>query len=149
MILTQHFALDEMVVSQEAARRGIDNRPGAAALAELRRTAELLECVRALLQRPVIVSSGYRCPALNQAVGGTPGSAHVWGGAADIVVPGYGTPLAVARELARHAQSVDFDQLIHEFDAWVHVGRAPAGQAARHQVLTIDRAGARFGLGGA
>jgi len=57
--------------------------------------------------------------------------------------------LAVARHLASFAASLDFDQLIHEFGGWVHVGRAPAGQAARHQVLTIDRAGARFGLGGA
>jgi len=43
--------------------------PPMAELGELQRTAELLERVRAILERPVLVTSGYRCPALNAAVG--------------------------------------------------------------------------------
>ena len=142
MNLSPHFTLEEMTATQV---RGVDNRPPPEALAELQKTTEVIERVRAILQRPVIVSSGYRCPAVNSAVGGAMASAHLWGGACDFIVPAYGSPLDVARELAGYAESLDFDQLIYEWAAWVHIGRARAG-AARRQVLTIDGGGTRLGL---
>lgn len=143
--LTDHFALDELTASQTAARLSIDNTPSPDVLAELQKTAELLERVRALTEKPVLVSSGYRSPRVNHAVGGATNSAHQWGGAADFIVPGFGSPLDVARYLATFADSLSFDQLIYEFDAWVHIGRARNG-GPRRQVLTIDGAGTRFGL---
>jgi zinc D-Ala-D-Ala carboxypeptidase len=146
MNLTPNFSLAEMVASQEAARRGIDNTPDMATQTELQKTAELLEKVRARLERPILVSSGYRCPTLNRAVNGAPNSAHLWGGACDFTSPGYGHPLEVARELATYAEALDYDQLIYEFGAWVHIGRAKPGERARRQVLTIDRTGTRVGL---
>lgn len=146
MKLTPHFDLAEFTVSQEAVRRGIANTVTPPIVEELRKTAGLLEEVRALLGRPVLVTSGYRCAELNAAIGGSTSSAHMWGGAADIIVPGFGSPLEVARTLAAYAESLDFDQLIYEFAAWTHIGRAPAGQRPRRQVLTIDRAGTREGL---
>ena len=147
MNLTPHFSLAEMVASQEAARRGLDNTPHGEALGELQRTAELLEKVRAILGRPVIVTSGYRGAAVNTAIGGAPESAHLWGGAADIIVPGFGPPLQVVRELATYAETLDYDQLIYEFAAWVHIGRARPDVRPRRQVLTIDQRGTRVGLG--
>lgn len=48
-----------------------------------------LEDLRARLgHRPIIVTSGFRCPAHNRAVGGSPGSRHLVGQAADVIVPG-------------------------------------------------------------
>jgi zinc D-Ala-D-Ala carboxypeptidase len=145
MNLSPHFTLEEMTASQTAARLGIDNTPAPAELGELQKTAELLERVRAVTERPVFITSGYRAPAVNQAVGGAASSAHMWGGAADFIVPGYGSPLEVARFLATFAESLDFDQLIHEYGGWVHIGRAREGKA-RRQLLTIDTSGTRYGL---
>jgi zinc D-Ala-D-Ala carboxypeptidase len=137
MNLSEHFTLEELVASQLAARQRIDNRPTAVVIDNLRRVAGVLEQVRTLVGKPVMVSSGYRCPALNKAVGGAPASAHLDGLAADITVPGM-----TARELAAAIRdsSIVLDQLIYE-GTWVHVGLANG--KPRRQVLT-----ARFGQGG-
>ncbi|MCF8533059.1 MAG: hypothetical protein K9G48_08655 [Reyranella sp.] len=143
-MLSEHFSLAELTASQTAARRGIDNTPPPDVLAELQRTAQLLEKARTVLRsRPLLISSGYRSPALNAAVGGSPTSAHCFGMAADFTCPGFGAPLDVSRELATYAELLDFDQLIHEFGSWVHIGRRAS---PRRQLLTIDGAGTRHGL---
>jgi hypothetical protein len=128
--LTDHFTLEELVASQLAARRRLDNRPGPAELANLRRVAALLEQIRALVGGPLTVSSGYRSPAVNAAVGGARNSAHLQGLAADITAPGI-APKALAA-LVRDSD-IQFDQLIYE-GTWVHVGLS-AG-ALRREVLT-------------
>lgn len=132
--LTLHFTLDELTDSQVAARTGLDNRPPADARANLVRLATTLEHVRAILGCPVIISSGYRCPALNTAIGGSTTSAHLRGLAADFTVPMYGPPLKIARVLA--ASDLPFDQLIQEGGHWVHLGLPHVGEIARRQLLT-------------
>lgn len=138
MNLTTHFTLDEFTVSQEAARRGIDNTPAPSAVENLRRLAEMLEDVRELFSSPIVISSGFRNTDVNALVGGVPTSAHVDGRAADFTVPGYGPPLAVAKAIAK--SDIQFDQLIHEYGRWVHLGIAPAGAKPRRMILSI-RAG--------
>jgi hypothetical protein len=134
--LTDHFTLDEMVFSQTAARRGLDNTPPAAVLHNLQRLCRALEVVRRSLgELPVIVSSGYRSPALNAAVGGAAGSRHMLGLAVDFTVPRYGSPLQVARALAD--SGLVYDQLIHEYGRWIHMGLAPEGAAARGERLSV------------
>ena len=86
MRITPHFTLDEMTVSQLAAREGLDNNPPAEARANLQLLCNALEQVRALFGAPVIVSSGYRSPAVNQRIGGTLTSKHRQGLAADFTV---------------------------------------------------------------
>lgn len=141
MNLTPHFTLEELTASQTATRLGLDNTPPPEMIAALKRTAQLLEEVRALLGKPVLVSSGYRAPAVNHAVGGATNSAHMLGCAADFSCPSFGSPLDVCRAIAR--SDIAFDQLIHEFRAWVHIAWAPQ---PRKMVLTIDAAGTRSGL---
>lgn len=128
--LTPHFLLAELCSSQVAARLRLDNRPGPVEVQNLHRVAETLEQVRALVGRPVSISSGYRSPAVNRAVGGSRNSAHTRGLAADITVPGM-----TAKELAEKIRDsgIDFDQLIYE-GTWVHVGLAEG--KPRRQVLT-------------
>lgn len=139
MNLTDHFVLSEMTQSETAARRGIDNSPSPAIVERLKRTAQTLEQVRTLLgAKPILISSGYRSPALNKAVGGASNSAHVQGLAADFTCPGYGSPLAICKRLVE--VRVEFDQLIQE-GTWVHIGLAPAGQRPRQQVLTAHFGG--------
>ena len=135
MNLSPHFSLVELVSSQVATRKGIDNAPAPAIVANLTRLAALLEQVRALVGAPIAISSGYRSPALNKAVGGAANSAHVLGLAADISTAKL-TPKALTL-LIRHSD-IAFDQLIYE-GTWVHIGLS-AG-APRRQVLTAKFAG--------
>lgn len=142
MNLTPNFTLGELTVSETASRRGIDNTPDAAVASNLKRLAEFLEKVRALAKRPVLVSSGYRSPELNKAIGGSVRSAHMSGLAADINVPGF-APYHLASLIAE--SELAFDQLILEFDSWVHVGLTAADP--RREILTIRKgAGYRSGL---
>lgn len=138
MKLSEHFTLAELTASQSAARLGLDNTPPVAIVDALRKTAQLLEQVRALLGKPIIVSSGYRAPQVNRAVGGAANSAHMLGCAADFACPAFGSPLEVCREIAQ--SDIAYDQLIHEFRAWVHIAWSPQ---PRRMVLTIDGAGTR------
>ncbi len=140
--LSPHFTLSEMTHSQTAARRDIDNMPTDAALANMRDIlCPGLEQVRALLGKPILISSGYRSQRLNAAVGGSAKSQHMEGLAADFTCPGYGSPLAVVHAIQQ--SGIAFDQLLYEFDAWVHISFA---RRPRAQVLTIDARGTRPGL---
>lgn len=136
--LSPHFTLEEMTASQEAHRRGIDNTPTVEAMQNLPKLAQLMESVRAHLGVPIIVSSGFRSKALNDAIGGAPSSQHLTGQACDFIAPGYGAPVTICSHLVDQV-SVDYDQLIQE-GRWVHISWAPK---PRRQVLTAHFAGGR------
>lgn len=139
--LSPHFALSELVRSDTAVRRGIDNMPPAAVLANMRKMlAPGLERVRALLGVPLQITSGYRSQALNAAVGGAKSSQHLQGLAADFVAPAFGSPRAVARYLAEHAEQIGFSQCIYE-GQWCHVGFPAPGQRPALEVLTAHFSG--------
>lgn len=140
--LSRYFTLAEMTASQAAARRGLSNQPHPKALENLKRLTALLDQIREELGHPIIVSSGYRSPEVNVAVGGSKTSAHCQGLAVDFTCPGVGSPLEVARRIA--AMGLEVDQVIHEYGAWVHLGLADG--RARKQLLTIDKRGTRAGL---
>jgi len=145
--LTEHFALEEFTDSQTAARKGLNNVPalGSPERANLMRTAETMEKVRALLgDRPILISSGYRSPQVNAAVGGSKSSAHMSGLAVDFSCPGFGTPKAICKKLEPHMKALGVDQLIHEYDTWVHLGLTQG--APRHMAMTIDNKGTRTGF---
>ena len=135
MQLSKNFSLAELVASQVATRQGIDNAPAPASVANLTRLAALLEQVRAVVGAPITISSGYRSPALNKAVGGAANSAHVLGLAADISTAKL-APKALA--LLIRQSDIAFDQLIHE-GTWVHIGLSTG--VPRRQVLTAKFAG--------
>jgi hypothetical protein len=135
--LSAHFTLDELTASSTAIRRGIDQTPPPAVLKNLTRTASQMELVRTLLGgKPIRVNSGYRSPALNKAVGGAAGSAHLTGHAVDFVCPDFGTPKEVAQMLAA-CPILTFDQIIQE-GTWVHISFDPA---ARREILTAHFGG--------
>lgn len=134
MLITPHFTLDEMIVSQLAARDGFDNSPPPEARANLQLLCCALEQVRALFNAPVIVSSGYRSEQLNRAIGGAANSQHIQGLAADFTV----IKLSPRETVLRISESaVPFDQLILEFDRWVHL--SVTRDTPRRQVLTIRK----------
>lgn len=144
MRLTDHFTLAELCQSQTASRLGLDNTPPAPVVAELLRTAVGLEAIRRLVGKPIVVSSGYRSPFVNRAVGGKPNSQHLTGHAADITSPGFGAPDVLMSAIVR--SDIEFDQCIMEFynhvsgTGWVHVSFS---DTPRKQALVIDHSGAR------
>jgi hypothetical protein len=134
--LSRYYTLARLIHSDTACERGIDNMPLPEILPNLQRLARGLDKVRGLLGQPLEISSAYRSPALNAAVGGVSDSQHTHGLAADFTCPGFGTPLEVARTI-RDSQ-IDFDQCILEFGEWVHLSFSPT---PRRRVLTIYAAG--------
>lgn len=140
--MTPHFSLDELIFSNTAIRLDIDNIPTPEALANLEILANGLEAVRAkLYSNPIKVSSGYRCLKLNRALKSRDTSYHVKGLAADFTCPRFGTVPEVMRALAD--SSIEFDQLILEFNSWIHIGFAEAGAKPRRQMMVIDKSGVK------
>lgn len=133
--LSKHFWLSEFMVSQRATRLGINNYPTADALTNLYTTAECMEGVRFLLgNHPITPSSVYRSPELNEKTpGSAPTSKHMTGFAVDFACPSYGTPREVWEYISL-SDEVTFDQLILEFNGWVHISFDPQ---MRGQVFTI------------
>ena len=135
--LSKNFTLTEFTKSQTALRQGIDNTPGEEHLASAKSLfGNVVQPVRDHFG-PTVINSGYRGPALNEAVGGQSKSQHCKGEAADIECPG--TPnYDVAKWIE---ENLDFDQLILEFytpgipdSGWVHVSYKAEGN--RKSVLT-------------
>lgn len=123
--LSPHFRLSEFLRSETAARRGIDNTPSLEAVSNLQQLCvNVLEPLRAYFNTPIAVSSGYRSPALNKAVGGSANSQHTTGKAADLRIPSE----AVGKEWFKWIMdNCPFHQLIWEKDSptsahhWIHV----------------------------
>lgn len=138
-----NFTIKELISSTTADRLKINNTPPPAELANLQILIAGLEQVRALLKAPMIISSGYRCPALNKAVGGAKDSDHMKGLAADFTAPDFGKPAQIVKAIA--ASNIKFDQVIFENkgSVWVHIGFGPA---KRREVLTIDKSGTHIGV---
>lgn len=138
MMLSQYFSLAELTASQTADRKGIDNTPSDPVLANLKVLCYTLDKARILLGRPIFISSGYRSPELNAAIGGSRTSSHISGLAADFKCPGFGNTMTVFNRLA--VSGLMFDQLIAEYPAsntggWVHIGVGPRN---RRQCLLYD-----------
>jgi len=134
--MTPHFTLAELTFTEH---RAFDNTPNAAQIANLNRLALLLEDARALLGKPLMINSAFRSKAVNTAVGSKSTSQHLLGCAADFRVPGM-TPNEVVKALI----ALPYDQIIREFDAWVHISvPSVAGTAPRRNKLIIDKAGVR------
>src|SRR4051812_28605828 len=83
--LSPHFSWSEVETSPTALRLGIMNALPEELLVNVARTAQMLECVRAILGEPILISSWYRCPELNKAVGSSSGFVHPKGLAGDFV----------------------------------------------------------------
>ena len=142
MNLTAHFTLEELIASETAERNGWDNTPNDQELANLVRLAEFLEQVKEVLAgKPIIISSGLRTKKVNDAVGSKDTSQHRIGCAADFKVPGM-TPDEVVKAIV--ASSLEYDQVIREFDRWTHISIPNSiNFSPRAQALIIDKAGTR------
>lgn len=130
--LSKNFTLDEFVITAT----GIENIPGEKEIAALRQLCEkVLQPLRDAVGKPVIISSGYRSPLVNKAIGGSATSQHVKGEAADISIPGMNNQEII--DLIR-VLKLPYDQVIDEqlwkrsgtgwrLSTWVHVSHNPKG----------------------
>lgn len=141
MKLSTHFMLAEFTESDTARRLGIDNSLPDELMAQAILTAQMMERVRAALSEraaqpvPVLVTSAYRCGALNEAIGST-GKDHPLMAAVDFKAPAFGTPLAVCKLLLPQMDALGIGQLIYEH-TWVHVSsRTP--EKLINRVLTLQ-----------
>lgn len=134
----KYFTIEELTRSATATTRGIDNTPTPEIKANLERLVDkVLDGLREIYGKPITVNSGYRCPELNKAVGGSKTSDHMNGFSVDITA-------ACKKENAILFQIIkdnfDFDQLIwekgnSEYPDWVHVSYNP--NRLRKQVLKM------------
>ena len=120
MNLSANFKLSELIKSETATRLDIDNTPNEEQIESLRLLCEnILQPVRDHFGKPVKISSGFRCSALNQATGGSATSDHCRGQACDFEIDGVPNP-----ELAEWIETnLKYTQLILEF--WVPGGDDP------------------------
>ena len=145
MKLSNNFTLSELTKSQTAVRKNIKNEPSTAHVENLIHLAEtVLQPVRDNFGKPVAISSGYRSPALCEAIGSSAKSQHAQGEAADFEIPGVDN-MQLATWISKNTI---FDQLILEFyepgdpnSGWVHCSAVKEG--SRAQVLKATKVGGK------
>lgn len=150
--LTPHFMLSEFVKSSTASAQKIDNTPSKEVMGNLKTLCEqVLEPLRQHFGVPIEINSGYRCPALNRAVGGAVNSQHMTGEAADIHIPvhdfvdsnghHHSNMNILKKWFTWIMDNCDFDQLIKETTNrrtyWIHVSCKRDRSKNRHQVITF------------
>lgn len=132
----KYFTINELTKSSTAQRLHINNNPTQEVKDNLNKLIDnVLDPLRELYSKPIIVNSGYRCTKLNKAIGGAKNSQHLIGQASDIrTVQNTKESNKELFDLIKNSK-LPFDQLINEYDYnWVHVSYSPRN---RRQVLTI------------
>lgn len=130
----KYFSLSEFLNSATAKRLGIDNTPTFEVVDNLNKLADYLDVIREKVGKQILISSGFRCPVLNKAVGGVSNSQHQKGLAADLICADMESLEKVIRETG------GFDQLIKEHckgskSFWYHVSVAPRNGKPRQQII--------------
>ena len=130
----KYFSLSEFLNSATAKRLGIDNTPTFEVVDNLNKLADYLDVIREKVGKPILISSGFRCPVLNKAVGGVSNSQHQKGLAADLICADMESLEKVLRETG------GFDQLIKEHrkgsnSFWFHVSICTRNGKPRQQVI--------------
>ena len=143
--MTPHFSLEEFTQSDSAARLNIDNRLPDELRENALKTLQMMERIRFHIDAPITITSGYRCAALNRAIGSKPTSDHTLAFAVDFKAPRAGTPYEIAKDLAGVIDVLGIGQLILEFGSWCHVSLARPDKTI-NRIITIDKTGTRAGI---
>ena len=144
MKLSKNLSLNEVIKSNTALRRGIDNTPTEAHLENLKYIAEkIFQPIREHFGVPIYISSGYRSKELNEAIGGSPRSFHSHGMALDLDQDGRNRGVSNADVFYYIKDNLQFTELIWEFGDetnpnWVHVAIAP-GREDEKKIKIAER----------
>lgn len=123
MKISDNFEMKEFTRSNTAERKGIANNPTPEAVKAIENLViNLLQPLRVMYGKRMVINSGYRCPELNKAVGGVPTSQHMKGEAADVACE---HPAYMVECLRR--SGLDFDQCI-QYSTFVHLSLRLSGQ---------------------
>lgn len=131
----KYFTIEEMTKSSTATAKHIDNTPNQTVIDNLTKLIEIvLDPLREWYGKPIRVNSGYRCEALNKAVGSkSKNSQHLYGEATDITA---GSKAENEKLFNYIKDNLPFDQLINESNfSWVHVSYREG--RLRKQVLAL------------
>lgn len=133
-MISKNFSLEELLASETAKQKGIKNVPtNAEVVALCALVFNVLQPLRDAMQEPIKIGSGYRCPALNKAVGGVWNSQHMKGEAVDLCIDG--DKKKGRKWMTWIMENCDFDQIIWEHNAkgtyWVHVSFRTDGKNRR------------------
>ena len=135
--VSMHFTIEELCASDTAKARGISNKPNTEQIINLvYLAANVLEPLRVAMGEPIKIGSGFRCPALNKAVGGVGNSQHMKGQAADLCIDG---DIEKGKRWFNYIRlHLPFDQLIWEHNSkgsyWVHVSFRSDGKNRRNVI---------------
>lgn len=120
MRLSKNFTLEEFLLSQTATRHDIDMTPPPEVLDNLQRLVTgCMQPLRDEVKSGIFISSGFRPLELNTMINGSATSEHINGNACDFTVARM-TPFETAELIV--SMELPFDQVIHEFARWVHLG---------------------------
>lgn len=135
--ISKNFKLSEFIESETAKKKNIDNTPSDEIIENIKLlVTSLLQPLRDRISYPFHVNSGYRCKALNKAVGGSDTSAHLQGLAADIDLGSKQLNRILWEEIERG--HFDFDQCINEFGfSWIHIGIKKDNKGNRHSMFKL------------
>ena len=143
--MAKYFTLKELVASNIAAARKIDNTPGFTEVAHLQELVDtLLDPLRDAWGSGIIVTSGYRCPLVNSIAGGSPTSPHPTGYAADLYPANgkFDQFAAFVKDWIKKSGK-RWDQLIEESnsrgDHWIHIGLKNRAGQQRCQILKLKQ----------
>lgn len=130
----KYFTIDELTRSAKAKQLGIRNKPDRNQIDNMRLLVDkVLDSAREMWGKPLNVNSGYRCPTLNKAVGGTANSSHMYGQAADITAGGSSENRRLYNMIKR--STIPFTKMIFETNArgvtWVHISYDGSRHAMR------------------
>jgi len=114
-----NFSISELIKSDTATKYGINNMPNLQQLDNMLKLIVLcLQPIRDKLNKPMMVTSGFRCEQLNKLVGGAKTSQHLEGKAVDFIVPN--ASISSVIDFIKKS-GIEYDQLINEYDKWVHI----------------------------
>lgn len=146
MSITKNFSLLELVSSETATRRGIDNKPSNAVVENLKRLVKnVLQPLRDWYGKSIIITSAYRSPKLNRAIGGSSTSDHCFGNAADFTV----LPSDYRKVVKQIIEQFEYKQLIIEFERdgyprWLHISYDPNNNRKQNLIAKKGTFGTKY-----
>lgn len=120
-----YFNIEEMTKSETASKKRIDNEfPSIEIMCNAFKVLEKLDLVRAHMDKPIFINSGYRCKELNKAVGGAENSYHTKGLAADFRTNSKEDIPRMYNFLQRNIKRFNIQELI-KYDTFIHMAIKP------------------------
>lgn len=146
--LSKYITYGEATYSGFALRNGLDNNPSEVQLANIRKLCEVLDIIRDYYNKPILITSLYRSPAVNAGVGGSKTSEHVANGnsaACDFTIKGVSVN-KLFNDIRNNAIWVKFNQVIQEFGSWVHFSYS-SGTNKGQQLIAVKDGGKTVYMG--